>query len=95
MPIQDSKSLQGNLSGAPLYFASTARAARHAAREWFRTPTTLSAAQFRDVQFQEHCRGRVDTPFERRIRHTAFNEAYAAAIGQIVVEEGRLHALPA
>lgn len=76
-------------------YPSTARAARQAARNWFQSDTLLSALQFRDQEFEAHCVGRTDTPLERRIRRDAFHQAFAKAIGQIVVEEGRYRAAAA
>jgi len=80
---------------ASFEFPSTARAARHAARTWFEAPPEMSPAQYRDQQYIEHCRGKADSPLERRIRRDAFKQAFAEAMGHIVVEEARLHALPA
>jgi hypothetical protein len=82
-------------SGAPLDFPSAARAARHAARQWFISDTLLSAAQFRDEQLRAHCNGREDSPVELRVRIDIFRRVFAAEIGKIVVEEGRFRAIPA
>lgn len=82
-------------SAAAFEFPSTARAARHAARTWFEAAPGVPPAEYRDQQFRLHCRGKPDSPIERRIRRDAFKQAYAEAVGHIVVEEARLHALPA
>lgn len=76
-------------------YPSTARAARQAARDWFQSDTLLSAQQFRNQEFESHCAGRTDSPVERRIRRHTFDQAFAKAIGQIVVEEGRYRAAAA
>lgn len=76
-------------------FPSTARAARQAARTWFETAPDIAPAQYRDQQFIAHCEGKPDSALERKIRRHAFRQAYAEAIGHIVVEEARFHALPA
>lgn len=80
---------------ASFEFPSTARDARQAARTWFEAATEMSPAQYRDRRFIEHCKGKADSPLERRIRRDAFTQAFAEAVGHIVVEEARLHALPA
>lgn len=80
---------------ASFEFPSTARAARHAARTWFETAPDMTPAQYRDQQFVAHCKGKPDSALERRIRRDAFKQAYAEAMGHIVVEEARFHALPA
>lgn len=77
---------------APFRFPSTARAGRHAARLWFQSDTKLTAAQFRDLSFRDHCGDRVDTPAERKVRLHTFRLAFAEAVGNIVVEEGRFRA---
>ncbi|MNL30644.1 hypothetical protein D3C87_1523920 [compost metagenome] len=82
-------------SGAAFEFPSTARAARHAARTWFETAPDVPPAQYRDQQFRLHCQDKPDSPLERRIRRSAFRQAFAEAMGHIVVEEARFHALPA
>ncbi|MPS79660.1 MAG: hypothetical protein E2591_16450 [Achromobacter sp.] len=82
-------------TAAAFEFPSTARAARHAARTWFETAPTLTPAQFRDQQFRDHCKNKPDSALERRIRRAAFKQAFAEAMGHIVVEEARFHALPA
>lgn len=82
-------------SAAMFEFPSTARAARASARLWFQSQTPLSPAQFRDQQFRAHCEGKTDSAIERRVRRRAFDQAFAAAIGHIVVDEGRFHALAA
>ncbi|MFY2007033.1 hypothetical protein ACOTCS_24725 [Achromobacter xylosoxidans] len=76
-------------------YPSTARAARQAARAWFEAAPDASPARFRDLKFIEHCKGKFDTSLERRIRQDAFKQAFAEAIGHIVVEEGRLFEAPA
>ncbi len=80
---------------APFEFPSTARDARQAARLWFQSETNLTAVQFRDKQFRDHCNGRTDSNLERRIRRDTFHQAFAEAVGHIVVEEGRFRATPA
>lgn len=80
---------------ASFEFPSTARAARHAARTWFETAPDLSPAKYRDQQFRDHCKDKPDSALERRIRRDAFKQAFAEAIGHIVVEEARFHALAA
>jgi len=80
---------------ASFEFPSTARDARHAARTWFEAAPDISPAKYRDQKFIEHCKGKADSPLERRIRLDAFKQAFAQAIGHNVVEEARLHALPA
>lgn len=77
---------------APLEYPQTARAAHRAAQLWFQTATAMPAAQFRDQLFREHCRGHNYTPAERNGQHLAFRQAFATAIGHILVEEGRLRA---
>lgn len=79
----------------PFDYPSTARAGRHAARLWFQSDSPLPAARFRDQQFEKHCEGRTDSLLDRRIRRDTFRQAFALAIGHIVVEEGRFHALAA
>lgn len=54
----------------------------------------MAPAQYRDQQFVAHCQGKPDSPLERKIRKHAFRQAYAEAMGHIVVEEARFHALP-
>lgn len=76
-------------------FPSTARDARHAARTWFEAAPDISPAKYRDQKFIEHCKGKADSPLERRIRQDAFKQAFAEAMGHIVVEEARLYAHPA
>jgi len=95
MHMRDAPDPGARCFGAPYEFPSTARAARHAARLWFQTETELTAAQFRDERFREHCAGRKDSQVEYRIRRAAFHRAFAEAIGHIVVEEGRFHAATA
>lgn len=80
---------------ASFEFPSTARDAHQAARIWFQFETNLTAVQFRDKKFREHCNGRTDSSLERRIRRDTFHQAFAEAVGHIVVEEGRLRATPA
>ncbi|SEK05134.1 hypothetical protein [Achromobacter sp. NFACC18-2] len=82
-------------SAAIFEYPSTARAARHAARTWFEAAPGVAPAQYRDQQFMAHCEGKRDSALERKIRRHAFRQAYAEAIGHIVVEEARFHALPA
>jgi len=77
---------------APDEYLCTVRAARRAARLFFQTGTHLTPAQFRDQLFRDHCLRYKDGPVERRIRLDAFRQEYAATVGQIVVEEGRLRA---
>lgn len=77
---------------APFEYSLTAHAAHRAARLWFQTATELPAAQFRDQLFREHCQGYNYTPAERNGRQFAFRQAFATAIGHILVEEGRLRA---
>lgn len=76
-------------------FPSTARAARHAARTWFEAAPDLAPRQYRDQQFQIHCKDKPDSALERRVRRAAFEQAFAEAVGRIVVEEARFHALAA
>lgn len=94
-----SKAMAGAIAprspSARLDFPSAARAARYAARLWFGSETALTAAQFRDEHLRAHCDGRNDSALERRVRTDTFRRVYAAEIGKIVVEEGRLHAIPA
>ncbi|WP_191578518.1 hypothetical protein [Achromobacter insolitus] len=80
---------------ASFEFPSTARDARQAARTWFEAAPEMPPAQYRDQRFIEHCKGKADSPLERRIRRDAFKQAFAEAMGHIVVEEARLYALPA
>lgn len=80
---------------ASFEFPSTARDARHAARTWFEAAPDMTPAQYRDQQFIAHCKGKPDSALERRIRRGAFKQAFAEAMGHIVVEEARLHAHPA
>ncbi|OAE64095.1 hypothetical protein A7J71_19615 [Achromobacter insolitus] len=80
---------------ATFEYPSTARAGRHAARLWFEEATPLSPAQFRDKHFRDHCQGKQDTPTERDVRKSAFDQAFMEAVGHIVVEEGRFYALAA
>lgn len=75
-------------------YPSTARAARHAARTWFETASDIASAQYRDQQFIAHCEGKPDSTLERKIRRHAFRQAYAEAIGHIVVEEARFPCAP-
>ena len=79
----------------PFEFSSTVRAARHAARTWFDTAPNLAPAQYRDQQFREHCKDKPGSALERRARQAAFKQAFAEAMGHIVVEEARFHALAA
>lgn len=82
-------------TSAPLVFPSTARAARQAARGWFQADTDLSAMEFRDLKFREHCQEKAnDSGVERHARLQTFRRAFAEALGEILVEEGRLHAAP-
>ncbi|WP_164741206.1 hypothetical protein [Achromobacter spanius] len=55
----------------------------------------MSPAKYRDQQFRDHCKDKPDSALERRIRRDAFKQAFAEAIGHIVVEEARFHALAA
>ncbi|AYD66042.1 hypothetical protein DVB37_20530 [Achromobacter sp. B7] len=82
-------------AAASFEFPSTARAARHAARTWFESAPNLPPAQYRDQQFRAHCADKTDSPLERRVRRAAFKQAFAEAMGHIVVEEARFHALAA
>ncbi|PJI36850.1 hypothetical protein CTI14_71760, partial [Methylobacterium radiotolerans] len=36
---------------------------------------------YRDQRFIEHCKGKADSPLERRIRRDAFKQAFAQAMG--------------
>lgn len=80
------------ISAAMFEFPSTARAARASARLWFESQTALSPAQFRDQQFRDHCQGKQDSALEHRVRRRAFHQAFAEAMGHILVEEGRFYA---
>ena len=76
-------------------YPTTACATWHAAQLWFQSDTALPAAHFRNQQFQMHCAGRKDSTFERQVRRDTFCQAFAEAIGNIVVEEAHLRAAPA
>lgn len=80
---------------AAFEFPSSARAGRHAARLWFEVDTPLSLSEFGAQLFLEHCRGITDSPRDRATRRSAFRQAFVETVGQIVVEEGRFHALAA
>lgn len=86
----DADALRGR--HASFEFPSTARAGRHAARTWFETAPDMPPAEYRDRQFHDHCKGKPDTAIERRVRRAAFKQAFAEALGHIIVEEARFHA---
>ena len=73
-------------------YPSTERAARLAAREWFQSATRLTAAQFRDRKLGEHCKEWDDTAVQHLVRQDTFHRAFAAEVGKILVDEGRLNA---
>lgn len=73
-------------------YPSTERAARLAAREWFQSSTRLSAAQFRDMKLSEYSTRQDDSAVEYLVRQDAFRRAFAAEVGKILVDEGRLNA---
>ncbi len=52
----------------------------------------MPPAEYRDRQFHNHCKGKPDTAIERRVRRAAFKQAFAEALGHIIVEEARFHA---
>ncbi|WYX07978.1 hypothetical protein WJ978_18250 [Achromobacter xylosoxidans] len=73
-------------------YPSTERAARVAAREWFQSTTRLTAAQFRDMKLSEHSSRHDDAAVEYLVRQDTFRRAFAAEVGKILVDEGRLNA---
>lgn len=73
-------------------YPSTERAARLTARRWFQSTPRLTAAQFRDLKLCEHSSRHDDAAVEYLVRQDTFRHAFAAEVGKILVDEGRLNA---
>lgn len=78
----------------PVKFAPTIRAARLAVRMWFHTSNEMSPIDFRDQFFRRHAHFFAETPRERWARRKVFHEAFEAALGRILIEEGKFRAAP-